>query len=105
MKYSEFENLFTQLRVNLATREEWLDSLPRSIRDSYFDNEFVDSLYSDTDLLLKSLFKGPLLDDIEYFLTIGTEYNIIKEGVEYEIKTVEDMLKYFKEGYEWGQDA
>lgn len=101
MTFEEFSKIFIQLRMNEEHRSRFISSIPHSIRDAFFDNDMVDSLYNEVSFLLGKIFDGPLKDDIDYFLTPSDDYGIIKDDNEYMITSEEDMLEYFRKEYDW----
>ena len=104
MKYVKFKNLFEILMLEKDNRDVFIKSVPVSIQDAFFDNEYVESYYREVNALMVALFHQPLIDDIDYFLYDTKPWKII-QGVNgersYEINTIEEMLLYFEAEYAW----
>jgi len=100
MNFEKFEPIFTLIYKEYQKRDEFLDLVPLSLRESVFDNEYTNSLEFINDRLIDSLFSEEVASDINYFLydwKIG--FMIIRDDIEYVINDFEDMLKYFKKNY------
>ena len=95
-KYKEYEKI----------GDEFMNKIPRQIRDGYFDNPYVESLSKQVDLILRTWINSkPLFDEIDWFLY---EWNPEKglneittgQGKMFVIVTVDDFLDYLEyQGY------
>ena len=105
MRFETFKDLFSTLLSEAKIRDTFISSVPSSIRDAFFDNEYVESYYREVNALMSVLFKDKmLLDDIDYFIYETDSLEIIRgENSEriYKINTKEEMLSYFKKEYNW----
>ena len=100
MNYKEFEHIFTRIYSEHKKQEEFLDSIPPSIRDAFFDNEYSNSLEMLKDFMMEKLFSMEINFDINYFLyDWKSGYNIETNGNVYTINDLEGMLEYFKTEY------
>ena len=100
MTYEQFEKIFNMLIEQRDIGESFLNKLPYSISPAFFDNELVESLHITIDKLCESLFDPNLLQDINYFLydyEFGWHFSVNYK--EYNLKTTDDILEYFKEQY------
>lgn len=103
MDFVKFRELFQTLKTQMAVRNEFLDKLPKSIQDAFFDNELVESLYVENNALMRALFGDSIWDDIQYFLfeDVSPWQIKITNGKEYLLYTEEDIMNYFEEVYTW----
>ena len=100
MNYKEFEPIFTRIYSDTKKQDEFLKSIPVSIRDAFFDNEYSNSLEMLKEFMMKKLFSTEITDDIMYFLyDWKSGYDIETNGNIYIIDDFEDMLIYFKKEY------
>lgn len=60
--------LFEEIYQLHESREKWIKSVPSDIRDSYFDNTYVNSLQKQIDLLMDTVFTASEKFEIEWFL-------------------------------------
>ena len=105
MKFEVFKGIFTTLLSEAKFRDKFITSVPSSIRDAFFDNEYVESYYREVNALMSVLFTDKmLLDDIDYIIYETAPLIIIRgENAEreYNINTEEEMLSYFEIEYKW----
>ena len=105
MKFEVFKGLFNTLLSEAKVRDEFITSVPSSIRDAFFDNEYVESYYREVNALTSVLFTDKmLLDDIDYFIYETAPFIIIRgENAEreYNINSEKEMLSYFEIEYKW----
>lgn len=106
MKFDTFKDLFSTLLREKENRDTFIKSVPSSIRDAFFDNEYIESYYVEVNALMSALFTDKiLLDDIDYFLYEDMTPFVIVRGVDaernYEIYTEEEMFSYFEKEYNW----
>ena len=100
MNYKEFEPIFTRIYSENKKQDEFLNSIPSSIRDAFFDNDYSNSLEMLKDFMMEKLFSMEISVDILYFLyDWESGYHIETNGNSYIINDFEDMLKYFKKAY------
>jgi len=100
MNYKEFEPIFTRIYSENKKQDEFLNSIPSSIRDAFFDNDYSNSLEMLKDFMMEKLFSMEIYFDILYFLyDWKSGYHIETNGNSYIINDFEDMLKYFKKAY------
>jgi hypothetical protein len=99
--------LITQLKSNEVKRVKWLDTVPIEINESYISNPIVDTLYSDYNLFLRTIF-GILYDDIQWFLYewnadknsvfwLRAGYEGRESDIEIQINCEEDYYQYLRE--------
>lgn len=95
-KYKEYERI----------GDEFMNKIPRQIRDGYFDNPYVESLSKQVDLILRTwLNSKSLIEEIEWFLydwDVDKGLNEITtgQGKMFVIVTVDDFLDYLEyQGY------
>lgn len=102
MQFDKFKEIFLTLKSQQVVRDEFLDKLPISIRDAFFDNEYVESLVIENNILLKMLFGERLWDDINYFLFEDpSSWEIVSNGKVYSLHNDEEVLDYFKKEYDF----
>ena len=100
MTYEEFVPLYEMLIVEKQTQEEFLNALPTSISDAFFDNELVESLEKQKSYLVEALVKDEdLLEVIYYFLYEHHCVIISADGTRNEYLHLDDKLAYFKEQF------
>jgi hypothetical protein len=107
MKPVQFKTLIEQIVYENKLGSEWIQSIPSDIRDSFFDNVLVQSQSKVNDLLLRALFNGALIEEVNWFLyewseTSNEVYRTItnQHGRKYIINNVEDFCNFLiDEGY------
>lgn len=95
-KYKEYEDI----------GDDFMNKIPRQIRDGYFDNPYVESLSKQVDLLLRTwLGSRALIEEIDWFLydwDVDRGLNEITTSQDkvFVIVTVDDFLDYLEyQGY------
>jgi len=103
MTFERFSEIFKSLMQTKIEISEFIDSIPKSISSAFFDNEAITLLYKENRLLSEELFGTKLYEDIDYFLYEGMDnhWYIERNGNEYPITDIKDMLEYFQKEYEW----
>ena len=100
MTYEKFTDIFFSLYQEKLIQDEFYDSLPDPINAVFTDNDFVVSMMTERNMLLKHLFPDDINSDIDYFLYEWKEGAVVTTNeVEYTIDTIDDILDYFKEVY------
>lgn len=96
MKASELKKYLTKLQSHKEVGDKWLDTVPREIQAVYFDNPYVDNLYSMFDVTMQLAF-GKLYEDVRWFLYDWSAKNgriTMNDGTEYNIKSTDDYIDY-----------
>lgn len=93
----ELIELVKSLREARNTQDNFIDSLPSSINEAFFDNGMVNSLYSTQSKLLKIVF-GELYEEISWFLWEFKDGAKMWEadGTERIFATEDDYYKYLE---------
>lgn len=100
MNYDQFVEVFTTLYTETAIQNEFIASLPRSINEAFFDNEYTHSMSKEKQMLMKNLFEKPLVEEINYFLyDFHWGFKIVVGEKEYKPSNFDEILLYFKEQY------
>lgn len=101
MNRNQFKPLLEELQQQYQRGDAWLDTIPGDINQVFFDNTFVDSLQKSNTALMKALFQGPLLQEVEWFLyewqaDKPKELRTITfpDGSAHVIDTLDDFVKY-----------
>lgn len=86
--------------------DKWVDSVPVEIRDSYFDNPYVESALRINEMLMKEAFYSDEIEDIYWFLYEWRSNNslcVVYQDIEYRFHSVEGFIKYMQlvHGGEW----
>ena len=94
----EIKKLLEQITSIRKTNSNWLDTINYEVREVFFENTYVNNLYIELDMLLKFIFKDPLLfDDINWFIHVWqTGYTITVDDKVYKIETLDDYIEYLK---------
>jgi hypothetical protein len=99
----DLEALLKCIVDNNKRGQKWLDTVPSEINSVFFDNPYVDAVQGNFDLLLKTLFKGDIQEEIEWFLYEWDEtreevYRTItySDGTVAIIGNVEDFVKHLR---------
>lgn len=106
MRFEIFKKLFTTLRKEKEVRDNFINSVPISLQEAVFDNEFAESYCREVNALMTALFPDKLLlDDVDYFLFETSYPWVITVGEnserEYKIYNEQEMLNYFQAEYIW----
>lgn len=88
--------IIRKLYTSYNERTEWLDSLPATIRDGYFDNEYVESLESNLTMLTAELFTADLYEDVYSFMFDNCK-SITIGSITYHFNGIEDFIQYVKD--------
>jgi len=89
--------LFREIYRLHQTKDEWIESVPSDIRDSYFENTYVECLQRQIDLLINEVFDKEEREDIEWFLyewNDGHHLEAILNGVTYTFKNIDDYIEF-----------
>jgi hypothetical protein len=92
VKFEEFSEIFTFLYGQHKVREEFIDSIPRSIRDVFFDNEYATSYQLENNFLMEKLLPKSLIEDINFFLYEEGSVGDVKVS-DMSLDEILDMLK------------
>jgi len=97
VKFEEFSDIFTLLCEQEKAREAFIDSIPSSIRDAFFDNEYVTSYQLENNFLMEKLLPKSIIEDINFFLyeegSVG--------GVKVSDMSLDEILNILKAGHSW----
>ena len=99
----QMKNFLEKYRNLDIEGDQFLNQIPRQIRDGYFDNPYVEALNKQVDLLLRTwLNSDTLLEEISWFLydwNVERDLNeiIMAAGKKYTINSVDDFLNYLED--------
>jgi hypothetical protein len=68
MNRNKFRPLIEELQSQYQRGDAWIDTVPLEINSVFFDNTYVNSLNSSNTTLMRALFEGALLQEVEWFL-------------------------------------
>ena len=99
---TELIDVLKKIRKINVDQDKYLDSIPRDLRSSVFDNKFAALEGSKNDVIMQSLF-GDFYEDVCWFLyefdtlklPLSTPH-IVADGKEYFFKTDDDYYKYLE---------
>jgi hypothetical protein len=97
MTYEEFELIFVMLECEKKTQDDFINSLPASIADAFFENEYVGSLERQISSMMEILFPDKDLLEAVYNLMYGAFFGMSDETTV--LETLEDKLAHFKKVY------
>ena len=93
MKATVVEGLLNKMNAMEKKQEEWIDSLPGQLRESFFDNDYVNSLRMQIDALIAVVFEN-WTEDVGYFLYENAPHEITTDKGVYHINTVKEYVDY-----------
>lgn len=99
----QMKNFLEKYREFDTEGEQFLNQIPRQIREAYFDNPYVEALNKQVDLLLQTWLNFDiLLQEIGWFLCDwdvkkGLNEIIMADGKKYTINSVDDFLNYLED--------
>jgi len=96
------EKIFRKLYAEQLRRDKWLDNVPSDINDVFFNNEYVDSLYSVNSLLMDEVF-DEYAESVSWFLYEWKPgYEVEVDGKTTKINNIDDYIDWMKsvEGFE-----
>lgn len=108
MDVVKFKKIIKQLKEDQSRADAWIYRIPIEIRDAFFDNPYVNSLYSSNTFLLSMVFEDEpsLKDELDWFLydwsaTKSISLRTIKANDEvYVINNDDDFCNYLiAQGY------
>ncbi len=101
MTYEDFAPLFTILYNGWKAQDAFIQSVPPSIREAFFDNEYVGALESQQNALMTQAFKDKdMLEMVDYFLyEFKFGYKISGKGQDWDIQNFDQILNYFNYVY------
>ncbi len=98
-KASVIENLLNKMIAMEEKQDQWIDSLPRELKESFFDNDYVNSLRTQIDSLVEFIFKD-WTEDVGYFLYEDPPHEITTKKGKYVIHNVKEYVDYLvSEGF------
>ena len=89
--------LFREIYRLHQLKTEWIESVPSDIRDSYFENTYVECLQKQIDLLMNEVFSKEEREDIDWFLyewDDNHDLEVILNGVTYTIKNIDNYIEF-----------
>lgn len=98
----ELIKIVKQLKYLDNEMDAYMGTIPPDISSAFFDNTYVNSLFTQKELLINALF-GDMAEDVSWFLfefEAGKSpgpHCITKDGKEYFYHTDEDYYEYLKE--------
>jgi hypothetical protein len=99
---TELIDVLKKIRKLNTDQDSYLDSVPRDLRCSVFDNKFAELEGLKYDMLMQTLF-GDLYEDVCWFLYEFNPNNlsinsphIVDNDKEYTFKSDDDVYEYFK---------
>ncbi len=101
MNFEKFKSIVTMLKIEDDKREAWLSSIPWSLREAFFDNEYVASFQGIINNLLEVLLPNECLEeDVNWFLFEWRPgFTIFVADKDYVINNIDDYFEYIKEVY------
>ena len=101
MNFEKFKSIVNILKTEDEKREVWISTLPWSLREAFFDNEYVSSLHGTISHLMEALLSSELLeDDVNWFLFEWKPgFTIFAGDKDYVINDIDDYFSYTKEVY------
>jgi len=101
MNFEKFKSIVNILKTEDEKREVWISTLPWSLREAFFDNEYVSSLHGTISHLMEALLSSELLeDDVNWFIFEWRPgFTILVADKNYVINDIDDYFEYIKEVY------
>ena len=101
MNFEKFKSIVNILKTEDEKREVWISTLPWSLREAFFDNEYVASLHGIISNLLEVLLPNECLeDDVNWFIFEWRPgFTILVADKIYVINDIDDYFEYIKEVY------
>lgn len=100
MNTEKLIEIIKQLKENYEIGDKYLDSIPSDIRSSFYDNEYVDSLYKCLNLLLNALLDDEFLSE-EIRMFICNYSSCLPYYVDgKKINSEEEFYQFIRDNYE-----
>lgn len=98
------KKLVLDMYYNVQKGDEWLDSVPSSIRTAFFENEYVNAYIKNADILLTELVGKEARDWVDWMIyewANNKSLCVIDNGEEKPFNTPEEVLEYIASIYNW----
>lgn len=91
----QFLTIFQELNTE---GDQWLDRIPLDVKNVFFDNKYINILYSKVNILLHLLFSEELQAELDWFWYECPHSNqITVDNKTYTIQSIEDFVNYLSE--------
>lgn len=88
----QFLKIFEELNKE---GDQWLDRIPLDIKSVFFDNKYINVLYSKVNTLLQLCFSEQLQEELDWFWYDRPHSNqITVDNKTYTIQSIEDFVEY-----------